>query len=72
MAGDRDRHLWAAVGRDRLRDISPDAQIRVDRIVVHQGYDPRRASDEIALVRLAEIAGADVDPPLRGTRPARP
>ncbi len=60
-------NLSAAVGRDHLRDISPDAQIRVDRVILHPGFDPQRSTNDIALVRLAEIAGPlIVDPQARG------
>jgi len=61
--------LWAAVGRDRLRGASDRAQIRVDRIVVHPGFDPASQADDLALVRLDKIAGPIVAVPAVGPWP---
>lgn len=49
--------LWAAVGRDWLKEMTEDAQMRVARIVIHPDYDPAGQANDIALVRLEEIAG---------------
>jgi secreted trypsin-like serine protease len=49
--------LWAEVGRDRLRGVDEDAQMRIARIVVHPDYDPASQANDIALVELDEIAG---------------
>jgi len=49
--------LWAEVGRDWLKDAGEDAQMRVARIVIHPDYDPETQANDIALVRLDEIAG---------------
>lgn len=51
------RDMWVEVGRDALSDVPEEAQVRVDRIVVHPGYDPGGQGNDIALVHLAEIAG---------------
>ena len=51
------RGLWAEVGRDTLSDVPEEAQVRIERIVVHPGYDAGGQANDIALVHLAEIAG---------------
>ena len=51
------RGLWAVVGRDRLRAAETEAQMRVDRVVLHPDYDPASQRNDLALVRLDEIAG---------------
>ena len=50
--------LWAAIGRDRLdRDAAETGQVRIDRLLIHPGYDTASQRDDLALVRLAEVAG---------------
>jgi secreted trypsin-like serine protease len=51
------RDLWAEVGRDWLRGVGEDAQMRVVRIVIHPDYDPATQANDIALVRLDQVAG---------------
>ncbi|MGZ8348484.1 MAG: S1 family peptidase [Allosphingosinicella sp.] len=66
-----DRDVWAAIGRDLLKQAEEEAQVHTDRIVIHPDYDPRTQANDLALVRLEEIAGpliADIagaadDPP---------
>ncbi len=62
--------LAVAVGRDRLGDVAADARVRLARLVVHPGYDPRSQANDIALVRLAEIAGPLVAAPARSDTPS--
>ena len=49
--------LSAVVGRDRLDILDGAARVRIDRVVLHPGYDPATQANDIALVRLAEVAG---------------
>ncbi len=49
--------LSALVGSDRLGSAPKEAQVAIDRIVIHPGFDPGPQDNDIALVRLAEIAG---------------
>jgi len=51
------RDLWAMVGRDRLGNAEETAQVGIDRIVLLPGYDPSSQENDLALVRLADIAG---------------
>ena len=64
------RNVWAAVGQDRLDFADDNAQVAIDRVFIHPGYDPRTQRNDIALVRLADVAGpliaeagAQADPP---------
>jgi secreted trypsin-like serine protease len=49
--------LFAIVGSDRLGDAPKEQQVAVDRVTVFPSYDPTTQDNDIALVRLAEIAG---------------
>ncbi|WP_129794263.1 serine protease [Sphingosinicella sp. CPCC 101087] len=50
--------LWATVGRSRLdRPSAETGHVPIDRLLVHPSYDPASQRDDIALVRLAEVAG---------------
>jgi secreted trypsin-like serine protease len=49
--------LWAEVGASWLGDVPAEAQVRVDRILVHPDYDPSSQANDIALVRLESEAG---------------
>lgn len=49
--------LSALVGSDWLGRAPDEAQVAIDRIVIHPGFDPGPQENDIALVRLAEIAG---------------
>jgi secreted trypsin-like serine protease len=49
--------LWAEVGASRLADVPEIGQVRVERIVVHPGYDPASQDNDIALIRLDRIVG---------------
>jgi secreted trypsin-like serine protease len=51
------RDLWAEVGASWLGDVPAEAQVRVDRILVHPDYDPSSQANDIALVRLETVAG---------------
>ena len=51
------RGVWAAVGQDRLDGAPEEVQVRVDRVFIHPGYTAGSQHNDIALVRLAEIAG---------------
>jgi secreted trypsin-like serine protease len=51
------RDLSAAVGRDVIDWIDPGASVRVERIVAHPDYDSESQANDIALVRLDDIAG---------------
>jgi secreted trypsin-like serine protease len=62
--------LSVAVGRDRLGDITEDAQVPIARIFVHPDYDPPTQANDIALVRLGDIAGPLVAPPARAEAPS--
>jgi secreted trypsin-like serine protease len=53
------------VGRERLGAARGDAQVRVERILVHPDYDPRSQRSDLALVRLDRIVG-----PLVAAEPA--
>jgi secreted trypsin-like serine protease len=56
--------LWATVGRARLGRASAETgQVPIDRLLVHPGYDPDSQRDDIALVRLADVAGPLVAAP---------
>ena len=64
------RNVWATVGQDRLDFAGDNAQVAIDRVFVHPGYDARTQHHDIALVRLADEAGpliaeagAQTDPP---------
>jgi secreted trypsin-like serine protease len=65
--------LWAAIGRDRLGRAATDTgQVRIDRLVVHPGFDPASQRDDIALVRLADVAGPLTAEPADPFLPAPP
>lgn len=49
--------LSALVGSDWLSNAPKEAQVGIDRIVVHPDYDPALQDNDIALIHLAEIAG---------------
>ncbi|HEY5710465.1 MAG TPA: serine protease [Allosphingosinicella sp.] len=49
--------VWAEAGADLLRDVPDAAQVAIDRIVIHPGYDRATQDNDIALVRLATEAG---------------
>ena len=51
------RSVYAAVGQDRLGAAGDEVQVGVDRIFVHPGYDQGTQSNDIALVRLSDVAG---------------
>ena len=64
------RALWAVVGRDRLGIAEEQAQIAVADVYVHPGYEPRSQRNDVALVRLAEVAGPlTVEPARPGAAP---
>lgn len=52
-----DADLGAVVGRDDLAGVGKEAQVGVARVVVHPDYDPASQANDIALIRLADIAG---------------
>lgn len=59
--------LWAEVGASRLADVPEIGQVRIERIVVHPGYDAASQDNDIALIRLDRVVGpliADVAGPL--------
>ena len=65
--------LWAAIGRDRLGRAATDTgQVRIDRLVIHPDYDPASQRDDIALVRLAVVAGPLTAEPADPFLPAPP
>jgi secreted trypsin-like serine protease len=49
--------LWAEVGASRLSEVPAEAQVRVERILVHPEYDPSSQANDIALVRLETVVG---------------
>jgi secreted trypsin-like serine protease len=49
--------LWAEVGASWLREVPDDAQVRIERILVHPDYDPSSQANDIALVRLETVVG---------------
>jgi secreted trypsin-like serine protease len=51
------RDLWAEVGASWLGEVPAEAQVRVDRIMIHPQYDPSSQANDIALVRLETVAG---------------
>lgn len=51
------RNVYAAVGQDRLDAAGDEVQVGVERIVVHPGYEAGSQANDIALVRLSDIAG---------------
>ena len=51
------QEIFAAVGQDRLAAAEDNVQVGVERVFVHPGYDPRSQHNDIALVRLSDIAG---------------
>jgi secreted trypsin-like serine protease len=51
------RGVYAAVGQDRLAAADDTVQVGVERVFIHPDYDPRTQHRDIALVRLADIAG---------------
>lgn len=65
-------NLWAAVGRDSLRRTEEEAQVRVERIVIHPSYETSGQAHDLALVRLADIVGPLVAqaPATESARPA--
>jgi secreted trypsin-like serine protease len=66
--------LWAEVGASGLSDVPAEAQVAVGRIVVHPQYDPSSQANDIALVRLATVAGpftAEIARAGPGADPAR-
>lgn len=52
-----DADLWAVAGNDGVRTAPKEAMVAIDRVIVHPGYAPGTQSDDLALVRLAEIMG---------------
>ena len=56
--------LWAEVGAAWLGEVPEAAQVRIAEILIHPDYDPQSQSDDIALVRLEQVAGpliADIE-----------
>ena len=51
------RNLYAAVGQDRLAAAGDEVQVGIERVFVHPGYEPGSQHNDIALVRLSDIAG---------------
>ncbi len=51
------RNIYAAVGQDRLAAAGDEVQVGVERVFVHPGYDADSQRNDIALVRLSDIAG---------------
>ena len=49
--------LWATVGQDRLDRATRNVQVEVERVIVHPEYAPSTQRNDLALVRLAAIAG---------------
>ena len=49
--------VWAAVGQDRLDRATRNVQVEVERVIVHPDYAESTQSNDLALVRLAAIAG---------------
>lgn len=58
--------LFAIVGSDWLGSAPKEAQVAVESVAVYPGYNPATQDDDIALVRLAEVAG-----PLTAELPGR-
>lgn len=52
-----DIDLGAVVGRDRLGEAGKEAQVEVARVEIHPDYDPVTQANDVALIRLTEIAG---------------
>jgi secreted trypsin-like serine protease len=51
------RNVYAAVGQDRLAAAGDEVQVGVERIFVHPRYDAASQTNDIALVRLSDVAG---------------
>lgn len=49
--------LFAEAGAAWLKEVPEMAQVPVARVIVHPGYDPATQANDIALVRLASVAG---------------
>jgi len=64
--------LWAEVGASWLGDVPAEAQVRIDRIVVHPDYNPSSQANDIALVRLETVAGPFIAEFARTRGPADP
>lgn len=64
-----DADLGAVVGRDDLTGVGKEAQVGIARIVIHPGYDSDSQANDIALIRLSEIAGPLIaEPAAAGSR----
>jgi len=65
--------LWAEVGARWLGEVPEAAQVRVERIAIHPGYDPASQDNDIALIRLDRIVGpliVELAAPSAGADPA--
>ena len=51
------RNVYAAIGQDRLAAATDNVQVGVERVFIHPGYDTESQRNDIALVRLSDIAG---------------